>query len=140
MERFNKYLVGWDRMVDEILRIGESSYPPHNIRKLSEDSYQLELALAGFSEKDIDVSVESNVLTISSTKQIKEDDVLVHRGIAARAFTRSFVLEKDVVVDEASLKDGLLKISLTRVIPDHLKPRKIFINAPKAQLLNEDVF
>ena len=139
-ERFNRYLVGFDRLVNEMVRIGESPYPPHNIRKLSDTDYQIELAVAGYSDRDIDVRVENNVLTVASAKQGEsENDGILHRGIASRAFTRSFILNEDIIVNDASLKDGLLRISLTREIPESKRPRSIPINSGKttARFLSE---
>jgi len=88
------------------------------------------MAVAGFSEKDIDVSVEDNELIISGEVPKQEDKVeFLHRGIAARNFRRSFKLAETIKVGDASYKDGLLHIYLEREVPDHQKPRKIKISS-----------
>ena len=106
------------------------NFPQYNIVKTGENQYDVELALAGFNKKDIDVTVEDGILTIKSivkeAKDKKEDGV-IHKGIAKRFFSKSFTIADDVEVKGAELKDGLLKVSLERIIPESRKPKTISI-------------
>lgn len=128
-----RFTVGLDDMFDELNRTTqqESNYPPYNILKYSEDSWAIELAVAGFELSDIDISVENNHLTVSGNKQQKDSVKCdyIHRGVSARNFTKSFTLGNYLEVNGASLKNGMLTISLARVLPDNLKARKIAINS-----------
>ena len=135
--------IGFDRMarlVDAAFQASEGSntqsYPPYNIEKLSEDSYQITMAVAGFSEQDIDITVKENSLLISGQTAKTSDDAektYLHRGIASRSFERRFDLADHIIVTGADLENGLLNISLVREIPEEKKPRKINIGskAPK---------
>ena len=132
--------VGFDNVFDHFERMFEDdfrglsvpNFPPYNIVKTGKNTYDVELALAGYSKKDIDVSLEDGILTIKSVKdeQIKEvedNNGVLHKGIAKRYFSKAFTIADDVEVKSAELKDGLLKISLERIIPDHKKARTISI-------------
>ena len=119
----------FDQMFASVVKHGDTatSYPPYNIIK-SDNNYTITMAVAGFAEKDIDVSVEENELIISGEVPKQEDNLeFLHRGIAARNFRRSFRLAEAIKVGNASYKDGLLHIYLEREVPDHQKPRKIKI-------------
>ena len=106
-----------------------SNYPPYNIVKTGDYTYNIELALAGFGKKDIDVSYENGMVTVKSIQEAKsedkESDGVLHRGISKRQFTKSFSIADDVEVKGAELKDGLLSISLERIIPENKKARSI---------------
>ena len=110
----------------------QSNYPPYNIRKTGKDNYSIEVALAGFSKKDVEVEFEDNLLTVK-TKQIKKssdtntDGEIIHKGISQRQFSRTFTIADDVKVNNAELKDGLLTIACERIVPDHKKKRVIEI-------------
>lgn len=138
--------IGFDRlaqMLDAQPDISASSYPPYNIEKLSDDTYRLTMAVAGFSEQDIELTVRDNTLLVSGrvTSDPSKGEML-YRGIGARAFERRFVLADHMVVDGASLENGLLHVALRRVIPDALKPRRIAINGSKpaaAPTIEQDV-
>ena len=129
--------VGFDRMarlVDAAFQASETSnqvsYPPYNIEKVSEDAYRITMAVAGFGETDIDVTVTENSLTISSKVEkdgAPEPSAYLHRGIAARAFERRFDLADHIVVSGAGLENGLLHIDLVREVPEEKRPRKIAI-------------
>jgi len=104
------------------------NYPPYNIVKTGDYTYDIELALAGFNKKDIDVQYEDGVVTVKSIHETKEDsdsNGTIYRGISKRHFTKSFTIADDVEVRGAELKDGLLKISLERIIPESKKPKTI---------------
>ena len=129
--------VGFDPIFDRFERMFDDdffnapmvNYPPYNIVKTGDYTYDIELALAGFNKKDIDVQYEDGVVSIKSVHENKEDqkgvDNVLHRGISKRQFTKSFTIADDVEVRGAELKDGLLKISLERIIPESKKPRSI---------------
>ena len=110
----------------------QSNYPPYNIRKTGKDNYSIEVALAGFNKKDVEVEFEDNILTVR-TKQINksedqnQDGEIIHKGISQRQFARSFTIADDVRVNGAELKDGLLTIACERILPDHKKKRLIDI-------------
>ena len=130
--------VGFDPIFDRFERMFDDdffstpmvNYPPYNIVKTGDYTYDIELALAGFNKKDIDVEYNDGVVTVKSIHETKseEDDrngSVLHRGISKRHFTKSFTIADDVEVRGAELKDGLLKISLERIIPESKKPRSI---------------
>ncbi|MEM7744859.1 MAG: Hsp20 family protein [Pseudomonadota bacterium] len=116
------FLLGFenlDRLVERTAKTGGDGYPPYNIEQRGENAYRITLAVAGFSESDLTITLEDGHLVVRG-KQIDEasDRVYLHRGIAARQFQRSFVLAERVEVHEASLENGLLHIDLVREIPD----------------------
>ena len=130
--------VGFDNMFDHFEDMMDDSFfgrsianfPPYNIVKTGENSYDVELALAGFNKKDIEVEYKENQLTVKSKKQEEtkdEDGNIIHRGISKRMFSKSFTIASDVEVKGAELKDGLLKISMERIIPEHKKAKLIDI-------------
>lgn len=131
----NKALVGFDRMFDDlehrITNSANSNYPPYNIIRKTEDNYEIQIAVSGFNKEDVSVEVNSNQLIIKGTKPESdtEDSQYLHRGLATRDFTRSFTLAEHMVVGEGKIKNGILSIALTRVIPEALKPRTIQITA-----------
>jgi molecular chaperone IbpA len=101
------------------------SYPPYNIVKIDEDNLVMEFAVAGFKKDEISVTTEKNVLTIKSTKDDTDDKEYLHKGIAARKFTRSFTLPEYFEVDGATVDNGILYINLIRNIPEEKKPKVI---------------
>ena len=130
--------VGFDNVFDHFERMFEDdfrglsvpNFPPYNIVKTGKNSYDVELALAGYSKKDIDVSLEEGVLTIKSVKSAEEKEVednngVLHQGIAKRYFSKAFTIADDVEVKGAELKDGLLKVSMERIVPEHKQPKTI---------------
>ena len=125
------YSVGYDSIFDRLNNAIESghgtNYPPYNIKKKSEYLYEIELAVAGFGKKDIDVEVADGIITVKSIKENSEDEDIVHRGISYRKFNRKFTLSDDVVVNDAKLENGLLTIELEQIVPEEKKPRLIKI-------------
>ena len=124
------FTIGFDRTFDTLSLLANSkqqtsNYPPYNIRKLSEDKYTIELALAGFEEKEIDIEAAGENLTIKGSKDKDASEGLVHQGLAARNFTKTYVLSDDMIIKGAALSNGMLYIGIERVIPDEKKPRKI---------------
>lgn len=128
-------IVGFDRLADMIDTAAKqepgAGYPPYNIEQLGEHEYRVELAVAGFSEDDLSIEVQENVLTISGKRVPSTENEarnFLHRGIAERSFERRFHLADNVEVRDADLKNGLLAVRLEREIPDEKKPRQISIN------------
>lgn len=116
------------------------AYPPYNIEKLGEDEYRITLAVAGFGEKDLDIMVENDRLTVSGkqeTRAEEQEKTYLHRGIAARNFERVFRLADHIRVEGADLSDGLLTIGLVREIPEEKKPRMIPISGGGKSLLGK---
>ena len=125
-------LIGFDRVFDAVTRLnavegGQSnSFPPYNIKKLDAENYEIQIALAGFSKSELDITVEDGNLVVKGEQEKSEDDFL-HKGIAERNFTRTWALADDVKVTGSKLKDGVLSISLVHEIPEEKKPTSIEI-------------
>ena len=123
--------VGFDRLFDEFFRLQSSTknvpnYPPYNLVK-DGDSYTIEMAMAGLTDKDVDVVLEDRTLSITYEKseEVEDDKGVIHKGLAQRSFKRSFNLADDIEVQKAQLKNGLLSIRMERIVPDEKKPQKI---------------
>jgi HSP20 family molecular chaperone IbpA len=116
------YLLGFEqleRLVERTAKTGNDGYPPYNIEQTSEQSYRITLAVAGFCDADLSITVEDNQLVIRGRQaDDSEGRIFLHRGIAARQFQRSFVLADGVDVGEAVMENGLLHIDLSRTVPD----------------------
>ena len=133
------FAVGFDRTFDtlELLassRAKETNYPPYNIRKISEDQYAIELAVAGFEDKDMDIELVEETLTINGNRPKESGDGLLHQGLAARDFVKKFVLSDDMVIKGAALSNGMLYVGIERIIPDEKKPQKIKLTS-KSKIL-----
>ena len=126
---FDNVFDHFERMIDDhnFNQMTATNFPPYNIVKTGDYTYDVELALAGFSKDDIDVEYKDNMLTVKSKEKAKDDDVngMLHRGISKRWFAKAFTIADDVEVKGAELKDGLLKISMERIIPEGKKARTI---------------
>ena len=134
LDNFNKltpYAVGFDRVFDNLNRYVDNNrkstgFPPYNIRKEGDYNYVIEMALAGFGKKDIEIEVSDGTLSVRSTKENETDnDSQLYRGISFRKFDRRFTLSEDIVVQGASLENGMLTIDLERIVPEEKKPRLI---------------
>ncbi len=115
---------------------GNPAYPPYNIERTGENAYRISVAVAGFTEKELNIEVKENTLSIRGEKEVtkkKEQDEMLYQGIAARAFERRFQLAEHVEVRGASLENGLLHVDLVREIPESKKPRQIAIGTGKGQ-------
>ena len=133
--------VGFDNVFDHFEKMMDdgwhtlptaSNFPPYNIVKTGDNTYDVELAVAGFGKDDIEVQYEDNILTVKSKKsetseQKDEDGNIIHRGISKRFFSKSFTIADDVEIKGAELKDGLLKVSMERIVPEAKKARTIQI-------------
>ena len=132
--------VGFDRLFSLLDNVTQPentpSYPPYNIERTGEDSYRITMAVAGFAEEDLSIEAKQNSLTVTAERneEEKNDNEVLFRGIAARAFERRFQLADHVEVKNASLENGLLHIDLIREIPEAMKPRKISIGGSKKQI------
>ena len=136
------FFIGFDGLVNKMHSlngVNTSNYPPYNLIKTGDDSYLIELAVAGFDENDFDIELHDSILTIKAEIEETNDGTkYLHKGIAARSFVRKFTLADTVVVEGVSLHQGMLNIRLANVIPDEKKPRKILIGKPaEKQLLTE---
>ena len=124
--------IGFDRLARlvDTASSADVSYPPYNIEKTGDDSYRLTMAVAGFGENDIELTVKENTLVVAGrvSAEAPKAEVL-YRGIAGRAFERRFVLADHIVVDGAELVNGLLHVALKRVVPEALKSRRIPVTA-----------
>ena len=129
---FDNTLDQFERMFDgDLLNVSTVNYPPYNIVRTGDNTYDVELALAGFGKDDISVEYAEDQLTIKSVQREETEkeinDAVLHRGISKRHFTRSFTIADNVEVTGAELKNGLLTVALERIIPDAKKPRTIKI-------------
>ncbi|MDH5188639.1 MAG: Hsp20 family protein [Rhodospirillaceae bacterium] len=132
---FNRFSVGFDRMQRQLENMRQldsdaHGYPPYNIEVLGENSYRIVMAVAGFSEKDMEIVQQEGTLFVKGRIQPSEKDeeiAYLHRGIATRAFERRFEVADHIKVENATITDGLLTINLLREVPEALKPRKIEI-------------
>ena len=136
LNQLTPYAVGFDRVFDQLNTYARNNatstgFPPYNIRKGGDYNYTIEMALAGFSKDDIEIEVAEGLLTVRSVKEDNETneeyDSKIYRGISYRKFNRKFTLADDIVVNDASLENGMLEITLERIVPDAKKPRKITI-------------
>jgi molecular chaperone IbpA len=121
------FFIGWDSFFKEIegLPKNTSNYPPYNLVKFTDDTYMIELALAGFSKDDIEVSQEKNNLTIKGNIEEDGQESYIHKGIATRSFTRTFSLAEHIEIKHITWLNGILSVSLFRNVPENQKP-KIF--------------
>ncbi|MDB5476872.1 MAG: heat shock protein [Phenylobacterium sp.] len=136
-------VVGFDRLADLLesaaTETASTGYPPYNIERTAENAYRIEIAVAGFRPEELNVEVKENLLTVQGRKAANDEArTYLHRGLAERNFERRFQLADYVVVTDANLADGLLQLSLTRELPEALKPRRIEIGAGKATLIEGD--
>ena len=138
MDRFDfsplfRSTIGFDRLarlVDTATRVDSTaqSYPPYNIEKTGEDSYRLTMAVAGFAQNELDITVHENTLIVSGKAETQDENGrYLHRGIARRAFERRFSLADHLKVSGASMDNGLLHVDLVREVPEAMKPRQIKI-------------
>lgn len=140
LAKFDKFFVGADKIVqkmnetyDHIQKTAGNGYPPFNLKKTDDNVYVVELAVAGFGKQDIELTLEENKLIVkgqTTLDTLTNDGVDVqylHKGIADRAFTRTFALNDNVVVNNAAMVNGILKIWLEHIIPESKKPKKIDI-------------
>lgn len=124
------FFVGFNRELERFKRVqtNSSGYPPYDLIKVDEDTYEIDIALAGFSKEDINVTVDNGSLIIKGDKQSSTNDessTTVYKGISSRKFTRIFALGEYMEVTSAELEDGLLTIKVERIVPEDKKPKQI---------------
>lgn len=134
----HKFGIGFDSMLDELMRVSaqqtNNNYPPHNVIKTGDNSVMIEVAVAGFDEGEISITVENNNLNIAGTREGDEVPMnyeYLHRGLGRRNFTQSFRLAEHVEVKDASVKNGILTVYLERDIPEEMLPKQIAIKYNK---------
>jgi molecular chaperone IbpA len=129
--------IGFDRLAslaEEANRQDNGGYPPYNIERVDEDQYRITMAVAGFSQQELELESKANLLRVSARKtEDQQQRTYLHQGIATRSFERRFQLADHVRVQSASLQDGLLNIDLVREVPEAMKTRKIAIQAQVPQ-------
>ena len=132
----HRHAIGFDQLFDQLLRFSnsktENNYPPHNVVRIDDTHFVIEVAVAGFAEDEIDVELKENILVVKGEQAKKEEVVeYIHKGISARNFSRAFPLADNVEVRGANVKNGILAIALERVVPEESKAKKIAITFAK---------
>lgn len=122
------FFIGWDRHFKDLEKVMHNStnYPPYNLVEMGEDTYMIELALAGFKKEDISVEQEKNVLTIKGSSE-DDETKYIHKGIGARSFTRTFSLSEYMIVAGVTMENGVLRVLVVREVPEEAKPKKFEI-------------
>lgn len=144
---FDKFFVGFEDTAAQLQKLHDDltknipNYPPYNIRKNDENSYTIELAVAGFGENEIDIEIDGGKLVVRGNTNSSTDEVednFLFKGIATRAFTRAFAIDDQIEVKNAELFNGMLKIALERLVPEESKPKKVPVKSRSSKtLLNE---
>ena len=131
LNQLNRALIGFDRIFNDFenrYQHSTTNYPPYNVIKNDENSFEIEVAVAGFDREDITIEVDQDQLRIrGQRKQVEDSREYLHRGLAARDFERQFTLADHIIVGDAELTNGILRVKLTRQVPEALKPRLIAI-------------
>ena len=144
---FDKFFVGFDDQFKRMQTMHDDltknipNYPPYNIRKNDENHYTIEMAVAGFGESEIDITIDGGKLIVKGNVNTETDtsNDYLFKGIAARAFTRAFAIDDHIEVKDAELFNGMLKIALERLVPEEKKPKKVPVNSSKGkQYLTEN--
>jgi len=147
----DKFFVGFDDQFNRIAKMHDDltknipNYPPYNIKKTGDNTYVIEMAVAGFAKQDIEIELaDGKMIVKGNVRDDSDNDNFLFKGIAARNFTRTFALEDQVEVKDAEMLNGMLKVFLERIIPEHKKPKKIEVKeagaskTSKKQLLVEN--
>jgi molecular chaperone IbpA len=133
----HRHAIGFDQLFDQLNKTfanskADGNYPPHNVVKLDDSHYVLELAVAGFSESEIDIELKENTLTVKGEREKTDKEVeYLHKGISARNFVRTFPLAEHIKVKGATVKNGILAVALEEVVPEEQKAKKIAITFAK---------
>lgn len=146
---FDKFFVGFEDQVTRMHKMHDEfaknipGYPPYNIKKTGDNTYVIEMAVAGFGQQDVEIELADNKMIVKGkTNSDEKEDNFLFKGIANRAFTRTFALDDQIEVQDAEMLNGMLKVFLERIIPEHKKPKKVDIKAgakkTSKQLLTED--
>ena len=143
---FDKFFVGFDDQLRQMQRLHDDvtknipNYPPYNIKKIDDTHYTIEMAVAGFGESEIDIEIDGGKLVVKGNVATSEEETTdyLFKGIAARAFTRTFALNDQIEVKNAELFNGMLKIALEKLIPEEKKPKKVAVKSRgEKQFLND---
>ena len=135
--QITKFAVGFDRVFDELARtagtLNAGNYPPYNIIRTAETEYDIEIAVAGFAEDELNIETQNGELIVKGESKSEADRVgnYIHQGIASRNFVRTFALADNVEIRGASVKNGILTIKLEVIVPEHEKPKKVAITFEK---------
>jgi len=137
------FFIGWDRQFRDLEKVmhNTTNYPPYNLVEVSEDTYMIELALAGFKKEDISVEQEKNILTIKGSSE-EDENKYIHKGIGARSFARTFSLSEYMNVVGVVMEDGVLRVLIVRLVPEEAKPKAFeILNSftPEEKILSPDV-
>jgi molecular chaperone IbpA len=144
---FEKIFQDVEKLLDTDFKVNKQTFPPHNIIKVHDNHYIVEMAIAGFSKNQIEITVQDGVLTVRGTTLPDPDEehlTYLHRGIGTRSFTKTIRIADTIEVVDAEYNDGILRIGLENIIPEHKKPKKIQIGGPgqlslsKSELLLEE--
>lgn len=133
MPNLDKFFVGFDEQFNRMAKLHDDitknipNYPPYNIKKTGDNTYVIELAVAGFAKQDIEIEFADDKLIVKGNTKEDEGSDFLFKGIAARNFTRTFVLDDQIEIRDAAMLNGMLKIALERIIPEHKKPKKIAV-------------
>ena len=128
---FDKFFIGFDDQFNRLSKLHDDltksipNYPPYNIKKTGDNTYVIELAVAGFAKQDIEIELAENTMVVKGNINSSDEDPYLFKGIANRAFTRTFALDEQIEIRDAAMLNGMLKIFLERIIPEHKKPKKI---------------
>lgn len=133
LKDFDKFFVGFDEQFNRLAKMHDDmtknipNYPPYNIRKTGDNTYVIELAVAGFARQDIEIELTDNTMIVrgNAASDEKESENYLWKGIATRNFTRTFALEDQIEVKDAEMLNGMLRVFLERIIPEHKKPKKV---------------
>jgi molecular chaperone IbpA len=145
---FDKFFVGFEDQLTHMQKLHDDvtknipGYPPYNIKKTGDNTYSIELAVAGFAESQIDIEIDGGKLIVkgnSASKDDEKEENFLFKGIANRGFTRAFAIDDQIEVKNAELFNGMLKIVLERLVPEEKKPKKVPVNTKSSQqYLTED--
>jgi len=142
---FDRFFIGFDEQFNQMQKLHDDltknipNYPPYNIKRISDNHYTIEIAVAGFGQQDIDIEINDGKLVVrGNINSESEEDNFLFKGIANRAFTRTFALNDEIEVKDAEIFNGMLRIALERLIPEHKLPKKIAVKSKsEKQLLTE---
>jgi len=136
------HFIGFDNLIDELERVASrnhsDTYPPHNIIRVSDTEFDVELAVAGFSRNDLDVEVHDHKVTVSGEQKDSDSRRYVHKGISTKKFIRTFTLHEHARVVAATFLDGILTIKIMIEVPEEMKPRKLTIGSTDQRTLEVD--
>lgn len=143
---FDRFFVGFDDQIARFQKLQEDvaknmpSYPPYNIRKVDDNHYAIEIAVAGFGQQDIDIEMNDGKLVVRGQMTTTEEDEgnFLFKGIANRAFTRTFALNDEIEVKDAEIINGMLRVALERLVPEHKQPKKIPVKGKSSKQLLVD--